>query len=82
MPGPWALAWLREQVGQGLAWGGATLHKGLRWLAGCQEVGGWLGTTPGWDTAPILGVPSHSQHTGEEGLQARAGHGSFPEAMD
>lgn len=47
MPGPWALAWLREQAGQGLAWGSATLHKGLRRLAGCQEMGGWLGTTPG-----------------------------------
>lgn len=61
MPGRRALAWLREQVGQGLAWGSATLHKGLWRFAGCQEVGGWPGTTPGWDTAPILGVSSHSQ---------------------
>lgn len=47
MPGPWALTWLGEQAGQGLAWGSATLHKGLWRLAGCQEMGGWLGTTPG-----------------------------------
>lgn len=64
MPGRRALAWLREQVGQGLAWGSAALHKGLWGFAGCQ-VGGWPGTTPGWDPAPILGVSSHSQaHSG------------------
>lgn len=28
------------------------------------------------------GDASYSQHTGEGGLQASAGHGSFPEAMD
>lgn len=38
--------------------------------------------TPGWDTVLILGVPSHSQHTGKGGLQASVGHRSFPEAMD
>lgn len=45
-------------VGQGLAWdsGGSQ---------GFTEVGGWLGTIPGWGTAPILGVPSHSRHMGE-----------------
>lgn len=68
-PGP---AQLREQVGLGLAWGSAILHK---WLQGVRT-GGWLGTTPGWDMAPVLGVPSHNQ------LQAGAGQGSFPEAMD
>lgn len=68
----------REQVRLGLAGGSATLHKGPQ----CQEVEGWLRTTPGWDAAPVLGAPSHSQHTGEGGLQASAGQGSFLEAMD
>lgn len=53
MPGPWALAWLREQVGQGLAWGGATAQGTV---VACRVSGG--GRLAGDN--PRLGHSSHS----------------------